>query len=243
MCTVSFIATKSYQFIITSNRDEHTSRHTSFEPVTEIINNCKLIYPKDPKAGGTWFAINENGGVGVLLNGAFHKHIPDRNYVTSRGMVLLKIMSSTSPSFYLSTIDLEHIAPFTLILFRNYKLLEFRWDGDKKHFKELDVNQNYIWSSATLYSKKIMEHRVALFDEFLIKKENIGANDIIDFHSSNNNDFENGFVINRDNTLKTLSITQAIVDKGEIDLHHMDLLRSKEYHISVASNLMSNQSQ
>jgi hypothetical protein len=33
-----------------------------------------LIFPKDPKAGGTWFVANADGVILVLLNGADEKH-------------------------------------------------------------------------------------------------------------------------------------------------------------------------
>lgn len=241
MCTVSFLS-KGDQFFITSNRDEDVSRSVLYEPVEEIINDTKLIYPKDPKAGGTWFAINDNGVVGVLLNGAFEKHIPTGTYAKSRGLILLDIVSASSPSFYLETIDLTHIEPFTLVLFETTKLTEFRWDGDVKHHKELAKNESYIWSSATLYTAKVMEVRKKLFHEFLDSENVINARNIIDFHSNNNKDDENGFVINRKNTLKTLSITQAIVYKDEIGLNHLDLLGDKEYFISMATNQVSNKS-
>jgi hypothetical protein len=34
------------------------------------LNNKNVIYPKDPQAGGTWYAVGDNGSVLVLLNGA-----------------------------------------------------------------------------------------------------------------------------------------------------------------------------
>jgi len=241
MCTVSFLS-KDDQFFITSNRDEQTSRSVSFEPVEEIINDSKLVYPKDPKAGGTWFAINDNGFVCVLLNGAFQKHIPNGSYARSRGLILIDIISAASPSFHLETINLTNIEPFTLILLENRELTEFRWDGDTKHFKTLNTDESYIWSSATLYTNDVMEYRKKLFNQFLERNNVVNASNIIDFHSNNNDDYENGFVINREDTLKTLSITQAIVHKDEIGLNHLDLLSDKEYFISIATNQVSNRS-
>lgn len=241
MCTVSFLSSKD-QFFITSNRDEQPSRSVAFEPVEEVINNCRLIYPKDPKAGGTWFAINENGGVGVLLNGAFEKHVPQGNYTMSRGLVLLEIIGAPAPKFQLRAMDLQGIEPFTIVLFVNRELLEFRWDGHKKYFKELDSRQAYIWSSATLYDAAVRRQREKLFDGFLNGTEQVGPKEIVDFHSNNHNDYVNGFVINRSDSLKTLSITQAIVNEDEIGLNHIDLLNEKEYFISMATQQLSNHS-
>lgn len=240
MCTVSFIANNG-KIYITSNRDEHKSRPKATAPKVAYINNCKLIYPIDTKAGGTWFALKENGSLGVLLNGAFQKHIPMGGYDRSRGHVLLDIISAEIPSQYLEKIALENIEPFTVILFEDSKLCEFRWDGINKHWKELNTSKNYIWSSATLYSKEVMQHRETLFSKFLLQHEKIAVANIIDFHSSNANDRENGFIIDRNNGIKTFSITQAILDNEHIVLDHLDLLGNKRYSIKVASNTLINQ--
>lgn len=240
MCTVSFIATGN-KYTITSNRDEHISRPLSFSPREEIINNCKLAFPKDPKAGGTWFAINEHGTVGVLLNGAFYKHVPLGGYAKSRGQVLLEIVSTAVPFKVLKEIDLEKIEPFTVILFQNYELLEFRWDGAHKYFKDLNIAESHIWSSATLYNKEVRLHREGLFSKFLKQDGEIVPDAIIEFHSNNHDDQENGFVINRSSGLKTFSVTQAILEKDEIILNHVDLIDQKKHSISLHCNRFSNQ--
>lgn len=69
MCTVSFVATND-KIIITSNRDEKTVRPSAIPPRNYTVNGKKLIFPKDPKAGGTWFVANADGTILVLLNGA-----------------------------------------------------------------------------------------------------------------------------------------------------------------------------
>lgn len=218
---------------MTSNRDEHISRPQSYEPKKEEINNCKVIFPKDPKAGGTWIAVNENGIGAVLLNGAFERHIPTGNYARSRGLVLLEIISSKTPYDYLGTMDLNQIEPFTVILFDGKTLIEFRWDGNIKHKKDLDVNKNHIWSSATLYSQEAIAHRRRLFNQFIAKNSAFNKDNIIDFHSNNHNDFENGFIINRDETLKTFSITQLVFDRNKVELNHLDLLKKELQTLNV----------
>jgi len=242
MCTVSFIS-QDNRYTITSNRDEHTSRPSSFEPREEVINGCKLVYPKDPKAGGTWFAINEKGTVGVLLNGAFKKHISHGGYARSRGLILLDIISANSAMQHIEEIDLHNIEPFTLVLFEGYTLLQFRWDGSDKHIKPLDKGQNHIWSSVTLYSEEITAHRESLFRTFLVSNDAIDAAAIVDFHSSNNEDYENGFIIDRSTGLKTFSVTQAVIDANEIALDHFDLLQDKKHSIVLSPNHLLDQLQ
>ena len=87
MCTVSFVKTAN-KIIITSNRDESVIRLNAIHPQVDTINDKKVIYPKDLKAGGTWYAVDEKGTVLVLLNGADEKHQaqpPDRE---SRGEIV-----------------------------------------------------------------------------------------------------------------------------------------------------------
>ena len=66
MCTVSFVYTHD-KVIITSNRDEQVIRPSAIPPKNHTLNGKNIIYPKDPKAGGTWFVVDENGTVLVLL--------------------------------------------------------------------------------------------------------------------------------------------------------------------------------
>lgn len=228
MCTVSYIPLQD-KSIITSNRDENILRPAAFIPKEEVINGCRIIYPKDPKAGGTWFAVNQNGAVAVLLNGAFEKHIPKEKYATSRGLVLLSIISDPVPVFYFEKAALDEIEPFTVIVFEEGKLYELRWDAATKHIKQLDPLQNYIWSSATLYSKEAVAKRAALFDRFTTAPHMINPASVIHFHSSNFGDDENGFVINRNSCMVTFSITQAIVSPGQVKLAHHDLRAGKNY--------------
>lgn len=235
MCTVSFIS-RNNDYFITSNRDEHISRPLAFEPMEEIVNSVKVLFPKDPKAGGTWFALNENGVVAVLLNGAFKKHKSKRNYAKSRGLILLDVISASNPKSFIDEMDLNNIEPFTLVLFDAITLMEFRWDGQQKYSKPLDKNQSHIWSSATLYDEKVMASRTSLFTEFMSVSSNIEASDVVDFHSNNNEDYENGFIIDRNTGLKTFSVTQVVLTKEEAVLKHFDLLTDKKYVIPFSPN-------
>lgn len=237
MCTVSFIYSGGKRFI-TSNRDEHVSRPLAFRPQEEIIGNTKVLFPKDPKAGGTWFALNEFGSVAVLLNGGFVNHVPSGNYARSRGLVLLDVISSEHPYALLQNMELQTIEPFTLILF-NGNLLEFRWDGHQKYYRPLDATKNHIWSSATLYTDEVIEHRRELFQKFTDGKTQIVGSSVVDFHSNNHDDFENGFIIDRDSGLKTFSVTQAILDDEDVRMHHLDLLNDAFFEVPFSPSQLT----
>ena len=103
-----------------------------------------------------------------------------------------------------------------------------RWDGKSKHWKTLDAHGNYIWSSVTLYDEKTTRQREHLFNEFLKEKKWLNENSIVDFHMGYDNDFENSFVIDRSDGLKTVSITQAVFNEEELGLSHIDLIDDTE---------------
>ena len=233
MCTVSFVNANG-KIIITSNRDEKTLRPNAVEPKNYLINNKKIIFPKDKKAGGTWFAIDEHSTTIVLLNGADEKHILKDAYRKSRGLIVLELISSESAIATWKSIDLENIEPFTLVLFENQKLYQLRWNETEKSTSELDINQSYIWSSSTLYPKEIREKRSNWFYTFLSRsfgnKPEVNADELFNFHrytEEGNN--EHGLVINRNDTLKTLSITQTVIEKNKVEIHYNDLIAEKDF--------------
>lgn len=222
MCTVSYIFSNN-KIIITSNRDEKVVRPSAIAPQKYQINNQNIFYPKDPQAGGTWFSVSENGNVIVLLNGADKKHQIKEAYKKSRGLIVLDLISSKSPITKWEAFDLEGIEPFTIVLFQEGLLYQLRWNEVQKETLNLNPNQHYIWSSATLYSKEISEQRENLFQKFVDLGE-LSAEKSFQFHRhTNQDDSENGLVINRNNNLKTVSITQTILHKNQIEMVYFDM--------------------
>lgn len=236
MCTVSFVNAND-KIIITSNRDEKVIRPRAIEPKNYLVNNKNIIFPKDSKAGGTWFAVDEIGTILILLNGANEKHQVKLPYRKSRGLIVLDIIGSLSPKHFWKAIDLENIEPFTLILFQNKELFQLRWDGNEKETLVLDATKNHVWSSATLYSKEIRENRADWFYSFLARSfetnPTVSENEMLDFHQHTEaENKENGLVINRNEEMKTLSITQAVTEKNKVAVLHCDLIAKKDFETS-----------
>ena len=222
MCTVTYIPTPE-GCIITSNRDEKITRERALSPQEYLIEGKKIIFPKDPKAGGTWVAHSETKIV-VLLNGAQERHIPKSNYRKSRGLVVLELISAENSLEYWKTSDLTDIEPFTIVLFENNKLVQLQWNEVEKTEEVIDEKQFHIWSSSTLYSKEIREQRKTWFYNFMQNKNNPTAEEILHFHQfteSENKDF--GLQINRNDVLKTISITQCKVTHDKIKMVYLDL--------------------
>lgn len=229
MCTVSFIYNNE-KAIITSNRDENIIRPGAIPPENYFTNGKNVIYPKDPKAGGTWFAVDSDGTVVVLLNGGLIKHHSTSAYRKSRGLIVLDIIYNKSPEDFWYQINLQNIEPFTLILYQQKKLYELIWDGVVKCTTQLDETKNYIWSSVTLYTPEIRKKRSEWFVNFLKNTNTVSASDVIDFHNyTEKHDSENGLIINRENSMKTLSITQAIIEKNKGIVKYYDLIKKEDF--------------
>lgn len=232
MCTVSFVKTDT-KIIITSNRDEQLIRPSAIAPKNYTVNGKNVIYPKDPRAGGTWYVVDENGTVLVLLNGAHEKHIAGSSYRKSRGLIVLDIIGNRSPRNYWDTINLDNIEPFTIVLFQEEELFQLRWNGAKKEAVQLDLNEKHIWSSSTLYPKEVREKRSSLFQAFLGVSKSLSEVEMYDFHRyTEEGNQENGLVINRNNELKTLSITQSIIEKNKVTILHHDLISQEDFSTS-----------
>lgn len=232
MCTVSFINANG-KIIITSNRDEHSQRKNASEPLGVNLGHKKIFFPKDEKAGGSWIAVSNKGEIVVLLNGAFIKHIPKPVYKKSRGLVLLDVIKDNCPTLFIKNIDLREIEPFTILIYGEGELNEFRWDSKKLHEKSFNSEHNYIWSSCTLYSNEVIEQREEQFKNHLNKTLSLDESSMMQFHSNNYNDDENGFVINRVSGIKTFSITQVSFQHDDLTFLHNDLRQSKNYILKI----------
>jgi len=229
MCTVTFVNSNG-KHIITSNRDEKIVRPKSIIPKTYIIQSKKIFFSKDPKAGGTWYAVDEIGDVLVLLNGAAEKHIPKSAYRRSRGLIVLDIIGAENCLEHWKIIDLENIEPFTLVYYSNNELYQLRWDEFKKETIKLDSTKNYIWSSSTLYAKEIRAIREQWFFEFLATKETVSPEEMLHFHQyTETEDKENGLVINRNQNMMTQSISQTLIDKNKLSCTYLDLIDQTNY--------------
>ena len=233
MCTVTFIPVKDRVYI-TSNRDEKNSRQRALPPKEYYHKHSKLVFPKDADEGGTWIALNENGNVAVLLNGAFEKYIPNPSYQRSRGVVLLDILADVRPARYFTKLKLEAIAPFTLILWDDGSLYECRWDGLVKHIKQLRSCRPHIWSSATLYDKETQKRREYWLAKFLNKNVIPSQEDILHFHSyGGDGDGNSNLKMNRQGLYSTVSITSLELNETSGSITYHDCIGNTNFKQNV----------
>ena len=241
MCTVSFIPVHD-KYILTSNRDEKKLRSPAVPPALYNVNGSSLLYPKDADAGGSWMVVNQNGKAGVLLNGAFKKHIAAPPYRKSRGLVLLQLLSVKSPVHGFKGINLHNIEPFTLVLLEDSQLYECRWDGNKKYCRLLANDTAYIWSSATLYSEAILKKRERWFTHWRSENPRPTQEEIIRFHHfAGDGDEQNDLLMNRDGNMLTVSITSLEMSNSKASMVYYDKLNNTRYQqqIQLAPSLIT----
>lgn len=241
MCTVSYIPIKKTGgFVLTSNRDEKFFRPT-LVPQVYNFENRKLVFPKDEKAGGSWIAMNDNGRLCCLLNGAFEAHEKKPVYSQSRGNILVEAASSLKkPEQFFAEKNLTGVEPFTIITVEENEnnvghFSEFIWDGGRKHLRSLNPEEPYIWSSVTLYSVEHRNLREQWFSSFLLNlNANISHESILGFHSdSHTGDNSINVVMKRKGGLKTVSITQVVNEKGKFRMNYFDLHNQLNTAISI----------
>ncbi|MGI8893377.1 MAG: NRDE family protein, partial [Bacteroidia bacterium] len=154
MCTLTYIPVGKAHYLITSNRDESGMRAKALPPEIYLLNNNKLIYPKDPVGGGSWIATSENGLTACLLNGAYKPHITLNSYKKSRGLIVLDLFNYKDPIQFSKEINLKGVEPFTLVMIKNDLILEMKWTGKTKNIRFLETSVPHIWVSEQLYSKE-----------------------------------------------------------------------------------------
>jgi predicted transcriptional regulator len=80
------------------------------------------------------------------------------------------------------------------------------------------------------------------FSAFLDTKPEVNEAELFNFHRYTEEDnTEHGLVINRNDVLKTLSITQTILEQNKVAIHYSDLIAEKEYtnvfYLSISRKL------
>lgn len=227
MCTVSYFPLRN-GFILTHNRDEAPGRSPQNIEKERVGDNF-LLFPRDTGAGGSWIAASQKGQVACLLNGAFLKHQHRPPYRRSRGLVLLDFFRWENPNSFFEAYELEGIEPFTFLFFQPGRVVEFRWDGTKRHYLELAPDQTHFWSSATLYPPEIQPRRKRVFQEWLERyfgddpfsrrhfEEKKLPSALSRLHYTGSvGDPENDFVMNRGGRVMTVSITQVLLSGNQL---------------------------
>lgn len=132
MCTVSwFFGAGEYSLF--ANRDERRTRKPALPPVIRQIAGVRILAPVDGDFGGTWIGANEFGVSLCVLNLYQSKAIEPPEFATSRGVLVLSLLSATHLAGVrerFGATNLDNYQPFTLVgLEVGRPVLFFAWDG------------------------------------------------------------------------------------------------------------------
>lgn len=223
MCTVTIIPKGNNDFILTSNRDESPHR-ASLAPQINIINNTRVLFPKDELSGGTWIGVSEKKSMVCVLNGAFDRHIRKPSYKLSRGVVAKDFLTSEDIKLTMKYYDLGNIEPFTMVIVdwkTHLRFLELVWDGKKKYESELPLEPK-IWSSSTLYNSSMKLERLKWFEDFM-KSNELNEETLLMFHKTAGYEYKDYGVIMDRGFVKTTSITQVNKTSDSIHMNYENL--------------------
>jgi uncharacterized protein with NRDE domain len=239
MCTVSYVK-HSDGFSLTSNRDE-----VSFRPTQppQIYNESEqyLAYPKDEIAGGTWIATSSRNISVCLLNGAFENHKRNLPYNRSRGQVLKERFNFKTHLDFAERVDLDNVEPFMLLMLdhQNISDIDFKilvWDGHKKHILRVDMNKPQIWASSTLYNQNQRKRRTEWFKDFLKNNDDPDRRSLMTFHTgSYTTHKEEDMVMERNDDLKTVSVSQIHISADHSNFLYKDMEKNKDYILNLDS--------
>ena len=244
MCTVTYLPIhakgekgSSNDFILTSNRDEKTSRAAALPPSIHSLHGHDLIFPQDPKGKGSWIAASGSGTVVCLLNGAFFPHEVQPTYKHSRGLVVTDYFKYHDIEDFQANYDFSEIEPFTLVIVENGGLSEIRWNGEETFRLDMDPQEPQIWSSVTLYTPETIAKRQYWFEEWLEHKDMVPTeigDKIIGFHKfGGEGQAENDILMNRNDFLRTVSISSIQKSGERIHFLYSDLMNKKEYEVDL----------
>jgi hypothetical protein len=229
MCTVTYIPLQNSDFILTSSRDVPFAREHALHPKKYIEEGIEIYYPKDGKAGGTWIGTSSKNRLICLLNGGFEYHTSRASYKKSRGIIVKDLLKIDDIHKGLDAINLIDVEQFTLTIVDwndVLQLIEFVWDGNKKHIKILP-QEPQIWSSSTLYDNSVKQLRRRWFTDWLTKNEYSQAS-ILDFHHKAGIGDPNIDVVMDRKVGGTVSITSVKKEQNTIFMRYEDVRNTNE---------------
>jgi hypothetical protein len=230
MCTVVFIPDNKKAFFA-SVRDESPLRERAMPPDIFATGNISFLSPKDPLAGGTWIGANDHGNVIILLNCGFENHQRKNYYRKSRGIIVSELLATKSPAKEWGNMNMKDIEPFTLIAWNKKNLFRLTWDGTEKHMIKLDATGPHIWSSVTLYNDEVRNQRMILFKKWIAAKPLVSKQSVLIFFKTFT-DPTNGFIMNRNEKIKSLSYTTIEITGNTAEMNYHDLF-STTYNRSI----------
>ena len=164
MCTASWLADENgYRLLF--NRDERKDRQKACSPKAYDLEGVKVIAPKDPKAGGSWIAVNEFGLSFALFNhyGAI-VNAPVLKRPDSRGKIPLALARTKTLEEAISLfekMDFSNTPPFVvMIVDKRGEVSGWSWDG--KELVDTDLSLG-VFTTSSFRTNEVESYRIERF--------------------------------------------------------------------------------
>lgn len=232
MCTLSWSRNQEgYQVFF--NRDEQRSRSPAEVPQRIDHSGVPVLLPLDPDGGGSWISVNGHGLSLCLLN-FYQGTVPDKKLI-SRGKLLRSLAHTeniNSLNNQISTTDLSHYAPFTLVAFQitpdHQQPQEnmFQWDGKAMRRSQ---PKNMFTSSSVKFnevSKQRQQRYVQEVSSLLCNDSNNEHNAAhntdkhISFHASHGDKKNHRSVCMHREDARTVSFSHILVTNKRIEFNY-----------------------
>lgn len=159
---------------IACNRDESRLRPPAHPPQLRQIGDRNVVMPIDPVSDGTWIAVNDAGLAMTLLN-ANAKRIATKSSAVnpddlrSRGEIiphLMKYFDVASAEAAAHQIQINHYAPFRLVILDRYAVVDLQSDGQSIRVGRAGLtDEPLMFTSSGLGDELVELPRRALFRE------------------------------------------------------------------------------
>ena len=185
MCTVTWLH-RPDGYDLLCNRDERISRRRAEPVALGERRGVRYLAPADGDFGGTWIAVNEHGVALCLLNGYGEETAEPVGGWTSRGLVVLELVTAASAAEARAAavnLDLGRSRPFVLaILEPRRPTLVVRWNGRSL---ELDAAGSVAppLVSSSFDPEGVAASRARLLEDTLLER-GAGASRLERFHRS-----------------------------------------------------------
>ena len=214
MCTATWVDTEN-GYILGFNRDEQRSRSEALPPKKTQWQHTDILRPTDPKAGGTWIAVNQFGATICILNyyQATSVDTPSEDY-KSRGSLIVEL-SHTAHIEQLQTsmqkLNVRNYRGFHL-LFKPLQcknaIYSFLFDGHQLIFETLKES---CITSSSFDGNRIISHRKSLHRQ-LLQQQTYTNTAMREFHRQrDSSEPARGVCMSRSDA-KTVSYTEVAVN-------------------------------
>lgn len=230
MCLLTYVPNNEGGFCLASSRDEDLGREKAILPREKVIAGKVVLFPKDPRGGGTWMAWTKKETI-VLLNGALENHKKKTSYKHSRGLVILDYFKYSDVNEFLREYVFNELEQFRLVIIDNRRegnIVEIIWDGVNAVAKEFPHDVPKLWCSATLYDVQAASFLQIAFDKF-VERMVSGELELYDFHA------ENTYQNVDHPEVATLTICHSKINKDIVQIFFHDLTVDSKKNIRLYS--------